>query len=122
MTPENQYIYFHNKTVLPVMIESWIKNSNNKHVLKTVRVRPGKKLILESIIGEWKMNSISYNIKDIEIWRHYNFPCGYNIGKFRLNPYSCNNYAILENENIFRCIYSEIYDEEITGLITLTCK
>ena len=112
-------IYFHNKTILPVMIESWIRNSKNINILKIVRVSPGEKVILDSNVGEWKMTSVSYNIKDIEIWRNNNFPCGYTIGKFSLEPYSNGNYALLENEDIFRCVYSEIY-EEITSLITLT--
>ena len=119
-----KYVIFHNNTELPVMVDSWIKNS-----LKCLRVGPQEKLVIHSSVGEWHVNSMLDDENDYKVWREGGLEWYVNLGKFRSNPCASGNYAWMEWEHIFDCVYSEcdpVLDprstEPITGLVTFVFK
>jgi hypothetical protein len=67
--------------------------------------------------------------KDYKQWRECGLKWYVNLGKFRSDPCASGNYAWMEWEHIFDCIYSEcepVLDprskEPITGLVTFVFK
>ena len=119
-----KYVIFHNNTELPVMVDSWIKNS-----LKCLRVGPQEKLVIHSSVGEWHVNSMLDDENDYKVWREGGLEWYVNLGKFRSNPCASGNYAWMEWEHIFDCVYSEcdpVLDsrstEPIVGLVTFVFK
>jgi len=117
-----KYIYFHNDTDLPIMVESWL---NNLSYLQYLKINPGEKIILHSSLGEWQINSIFENYDDRKIWINKGLGNHTIIGKFCLYPSESGIYSWIENEHDFECLYSEINDEikkNITGLITFSQK
>jgi len=119
-----KYINFHNNSDLPIMIDSWVKNS-----LRCLRVGPQEKLIIHSSVGEWHVNSMLDKENDYKQWREGGLKWYVNLGKFRSDPCATGNYAWMEWEHIFDCVYSEcdpVLDsrstEPITGLVTFVFK
>lgn len=119
-----KYVNFHNNTELPVMVDSWVKNS-----LKCLRIGPQEKLVIHSSVGEWHVNSMLDDENDYKVWREGGLEWYVNLGKFRSNPCASGNYAWMEWEHIFDCVYSEcdpVLDprstEPIVGLVTFVFK
>jgi len=128
-----EYIYFHNNTELPLIIEAWVW-INGTSILKTVHIEPYEKAILYSTIGEWYMNTMLLNSHDKELWIKKGLEKCVNIGKFRSKPCIMGNYCWLDWEDKFECFYTEIdsntkkelenieLGSNIDGLVTLKLK
>ena len=121
-----KYINFHNKSELPIMIDSWVDGSNS---LRCLRVGPGESIILHSSVGEWRVNSMLADEKDYKLWREGGLERYINLGKFRSDPCASGNYSWMDWEDIFDCIYSECEPtvdsrskEPIIGLVTFVFK
>ena len=119
-----KYINFHNNSDLPIMIDSWVKNS-----LKCLRVGPQEKLVIHSSVGEWHVDSMLDDENDYKVWKELGLNWYVNLGKFRSDPCASGNYAWMEWEHIFDCVYSECdttFDprskEPIIGLVTFVFK
>jgi hypothetical protein len=66
---------------------------------------------------------------DYKLWRERGLKWYVNLGKFRSNPCASGEYAWMEWEHIFDCVYSkceptfnEKSNEPITGLVTFVFK
>ena len=119
-----KYINFHNNSELPIMSDSWVNNS-----LKCLRVGSRESVILFSSVGEWHVNSMLTEETDYKLWRERGLKWYVNLGKFRSNPCASGEYAWMEWEHIFDCVYSECEttfhektNEPITGLVTFVFK
>ena len=106
------YIYFHNDSDLPLMIDYWGDGSN---CLQTLRVGPRTKILLNSSVGEWHLNTLFYSSDDKKIWIDKGFGNYNTIGKFRSNPCASGNYSWLEFYD-FDCVYSES-ESDVKGVI-----
>lgn len=118
-----KYIYFHNNTDLPIMIDSWIDGSNK---LQHMKINPNEKKIIHSSVGEWHLNTMFESMNDRIIWEEkgFNLTRYITIGKFRSNRSASGNYSWLEDD-LFECIYMENNHDnnnEIKGLITFSQK
>lgn len=112
----DEYIHFHNATPFPVMIDTWI---NTK--LESFKVPPHHLILLTSSVGEWHMNTLFPNRKDRELWdQHKGLRHFTQIGKFRNKPCAQGNYAWMEYEKPFHCMYSEFSESQVKGLITFS--
>jgi len=121
MSFETKYIYFHNDTDLPIMIDSWVDGSNTS---KCLRIEPREKLVIHSSVGEWYLNAF-LNPKDRKLWdENEQLKHVFLIGKFRSHPCSQGNYSWLEYDNLFDCIYSESnnFDDPNKGLIKFSLQ
>jgi len=121
-----KYINFHNNSELPIMVDSWIDGSNS---LRCLRVGPGEKLVIHSSVGEWHVNSMLTNEEDYKLWSEGKLNRYVTLGKFRSDPCASGNYAWMEWEHIFDCVYNEcdpVLDsrskDPITGLVTFVFK
>lgn len=121
-----KYVNFHNNSELPIMIDSWIDGSNS---LRCLRVGPQEKLVIHSSVGEWHVDSMLDDENDYKVWKELGLNRYVNLGKFRSDPCASGNYAWMEWEHIFDCIYSECdpaldsrSKEPITGLVTFVFK
>lgn len=112
-----KYMYFENKTKLPLQISSWVDGSNT---MKTIRVGPGEKWMIHSSVGEWHMDSMFYSGPDCDLWTKAGLGKHTIIGKFRSQPCASGNYSWMEYDEPFHCTYSEIADEQVKGLILFT--
>jgi hypothetical protein len=109
-------IHFHNATPFPLMIDTWI---NTK--VESFKVPPHHLILLTSSVGEWHMNTLFPDRKDRELWdQHKGLRHFTQIGKFRNKPCAQGNYAWMEYEKPFHCIYSELNDSQVKGLITFS--
>jgi hypothetical protein len=111
-----KYIYFENKTDLPVQIGSWVDGSNT---MKMVRIGPGEKWMLHSSVGEWHMDSMFEDSTDRDLWAVAGLKHHHIIGKFRSEPCASGDYSWLEYRGPFECTYNKLC-EDVRGLITLT--
>ena len=110
----DECIHFHNATPFPLMIDTWINTS-----IKSFKVPPHHLILLKSSVGEWHMNTHFPDLKDREVWDQYkNLRHFTQIGKFRNKPCAQGNYAWMEYKKPFHCIYSELNDSQVKGLIT----
>ena len=121
-----KYVNFHNNSELPIMIDSWVDKSNS---LRCLRVGPQEKLVIHSSVGEWHVNSMLTDEEDYKLWREGGLNWYVTLGKFRSDPCASGNYAWMEWEHIFDCVYNEcepmvdsISKEPITGLVTFVFK
>ncbi|NDA89751.1 MAG: hypothetical protein EBY20_02415 [Alphaproteobacteria bacterium] len=121
-----KYVNFHNSSELPIMVDSWIDGSNS---LRCLRVGPQEKLVIHSSVGEWHVNSMLVDEADYKPWREGALKWYVNLGKFRSDPCVSGDYAWMEWEDIFDCVYSECaptFDprtkEPIVGLVTFVFK
>jgi hypothetical protein len=121
----NSFIEFCNTTPLPVIVEAWESNLFGVNILEHTRIEPYETLVLHSIVGEWHLQTFFEWEEDVEAWRESGYECGVYLGKFRSNPCASGNYAWMENENDFDCIYSPFVtpmyisgDERVDGRIT----
>jgi len=106
------------------MIDSWVKNS-----LKCLRVGPQEKLVIHSSVGEWHVDSMLDDENDYKVWKEHGLNRYVNLGKFRSDPCASGNYAWMEWEHIFDCVYSKCdptldprSTEPIIGLVTFVFK
>jgi len=106
------------------MIDSWVDGSNS---LKCIKILPREKRLIHSSVGEWHVNSMFPDSEDWTSWMNLGLKWYVNLGKFRSNPCASGNYAWMEWEHIFDCVYSEcepVIEPKtkipITGLITYT--
>ena len=105
MSNKTTYIHFHNDTDLPVIIDSFVDNSN---ILQHFRIGPREKFLLHSSVGEWHVNAM-LNKEDRKIWDdNPNLKHVILIGKFRSDPCARGNYSWLEYDNLYSCIYTEL--------------
>ena len=114
------YINFHNMSELPIMIDSWVDGSHKLHCL---RVGPGEKLVIESSVGEWHINSMLDDEADRNMWSIRGLKNFINLGKFRSDPCASGNYAWMEWPYIFDCVYSKCEscsENNVHGLVTFT--
>lgn len=121
-----KYVNFHNNSDLPIMIDSWIDGSNS---LRCLRIGPQEKLIIHSSVGEWHVDSMLDDENDYKVWKELGLNRYVNLGKFRSDPCASGNYAWMEWEHIFDCVYSECdptldprSKEPIIGLVTFVFK
>ena len=109
-----EYIHFHNATPFPLMIDTWIDTSQ-----KSIKILPNYLALLHSSVGEWHMNTMFPDRKDRELWRQYKGLEKFtHIGKFRNKPCIQGNYVWMEYDKPFHCIYSEMKESKVKGLIT----
>jgi hypothetical protein len=108
-------IHFHNTTELPVMIDSWVDGSNKFY---SQRIGAGEKVLIHSSIGEWHIHSMFTDTEDRKLWVENGLGKYLLIGKFRSKPCASGNYAWMEWDDYFECIYSENESEDVKGLIT----
>lgn len=111
VTKEIDYIYFHNDTHLPVIVEGWHNKMYGLSTLIGTRVEPRQQLIVHSTVGEWHMNSMFYNKEDQSLWK--GLEKHHIIGKFRSRPCASGNYSWLEYDEPFRCVFTDITEEEL---------
>ena len=119
-----KYINFHNDSELPLNIDSWIDCSNT---LQTITIESGRKLILNSSVGEWHLQSMFINPDKRKMWCEKGLDAVLTIGKFRSQPCCLGNYVWLDYNSIFECVYSELPDDvdsenKIRGLMTFSVK
>ena len=114
VTREIQYIYFHNDSDLPVIVEGWQNTKSGISALVETRVEPRQQLIVHSTVGEWHMNSMFYDDKDIERWKGLEKHSI--IGKFRSRPCASGNYSWLEYDEPFRCVFTDITEEDLNKI------
>jgi len=110
-----KYIYFHNNTDLPIMVDSFVDNSIFS---VSIKVNPREKLILYSNVGEWHMHSMFESIEDRQIWGENGLGNCVIVGKFRSDPCASGNYSWLE-DNRFECVYETL---ENKGVISLSSR
>jgi hypothetical protein len=79
----------HNNTDLPVIIETWLPVTETLNKLCRFNIAPYETSLLESITGEWFINT------DKE-----------SIGKFRLMPCAQGDYAWMDKAQ-FQCVKSD---------------
>jgi len=120
MVKEIKYIYFHNDTELPLMIDSWIDGSN---LLYCMKIESGQKLIVHSSVGEWHLNIMFPNNEDYNLWVQ-NEPefTKYRssiLGKFSSRHCASGDYSWMEYDEPFNCEYTRVEpdDNNITELI-----
>lgn len=114
-----KYVYFHNDTHLPVMVDSWISGSNTLYCRK---IEAGERNIIHSSVGEWHLNIMFPNNSDYEIWKEKEpkfIKHSSIIGKFRCKPCTYNDYSWMEYDEPFHCDYSllETDENKVTGHI-----
>jgi hypothetical protein len=109
-----EYIHFHNASPFPVMIDTWINTT-----LESFRIPSSHIVLLESSVGEWNIHSMFPDRKDRKLWyQQKGLEKLTNIGTFRNKPCAKGNYAWMEYDEPFHCIYSEFKNSEVKGLIT----
>lgn len=112
-----KYVHFHNNTDLTINISAWVDRSN---VLQNSKIDPGAKHLLHSSVGEWHMDSMfCVDSEEYKMWKERGLTKHHIIGKFRSDPCARGEYSWL---NPFECVYSEIPENKIVGLITLSIK
>jgi hypothetical protein len=121
----NLYIEFCNSTPFPVIIEAWENAFCGLNILGHTRIEPHKTTVIHSIVGEWHIQTFFDRKDDVEAWQNAGYACGYYLGKFRSDACASGNYAWMENDNDFECVYTQFTtpmyiseDEKIDGLIT----
>ena len=101
-----KYIHFHNNTSQRIILESWIEVFDGLSSFTSKTVNAGMKLVLHSTVGEWTISDDKFCY----------------IGKFRSEPGASGNYSWLDDQNDYECVYSEINENNIIGLITFSKK
>lgn len=109
-----KYVYFENKTDLPLQISSWIDGS---HEMETIRIGPKESTIVHSSVGEWHMDSMFNNEKDRKRWIDKGLEDHLIIGKFHSQPCILGNYAWMEYDEPFYCVFTQ-NEGEPKGRIT----
>jgi hypothetical protein len=107
---EVKFIYFVNDTDLPLMIGSWVV----ANALECIKIAPREKRLINSIVGEWHMNTMLPE-EDKKLWNnHEKLQKVTHIGKFRSRPCASGNYSWMNYDNLFNCVYSKL-DEPVNG-------
>jgi hypothetical protein len=114
-----KYIYFHNDTELPLIVDSWIIGSNKLYCRK---IEAGERKIIHSSVGEWHLNFM-FTDDDYQLWvkKEPEFT-KYNrclLGNFRSKPCAMGEYSWMEYDEPFHCEYSVLEPDEnkVTGQI-----
>ena len=118
-TPVTKYIYFYNDTDLPIELHSLMKN-----VIRGIRIPPKSHVLAYSSVGEWYLQTMFHSDEDCQEWkiRGLHKYMGTQIGKFRSDPCILGNYAWMEWDDIFECVYSYNTTNEIEGQMTFRYK
>lgn len=113
-----KYIYFHNKTDVPVSISSWVDGSNTMH---SFVAPPQKNILIHSSVGEWHLDAMFQSDEDSAIWKEKGLEKYLLVGKFRSQPCASGNYSWMKYDK-FECVYSELEDSKnaVKGQITFT--
>lgn len=118
----SKLIQFHNNTDLPLMIDSWVDNSN---VLQSIKIYPRESVLLHSSVGEWHIHSMLESKEDRMVWEEKEIE-ELTIGTFRSQPCASGNYSWLDCPSIFTCEYTQEYiiteNNDRVGLITFSQK
>lgn len=119
-TDQTKYIQFCNNTDLPILIDSWIDDSN---MHECIRVDAKETRVIHSSVGEWHLHTMFDCAKDIQLWKEKGLEKYNNIGKFRSMPCALGNYSWMESAR-FQCVYSEETKnvKSVHGLITFSQK
>ena len=102
-----EHIIFHNKTHLPIIVETWVYNNPN---LINVVIEPFEKKQLYISTGEWYINCRFYEEHRKLLWKQFytnklsNLVFLYYLGKFRNTPCFRGDYSWLEYD-WFECLY-----------------
>lgn len=105
-------IYFQNNTELPIVVETWIKVTNDLSRLIDICILPNETTEIKSLTGEWKIHRMFSETENSELWNEFtkinkNIPLY--LGKFR-NQKAVNDehiwmdtdlFCLTEKENIF---------------------
>lgn len=119
-TVNQKYVYFHNDSELPVMVDSWITNSNKLYCRK---IEAGERKIINSSVGEWHLNIMFPENDDYQLWKEKEPKITENrssiLGKFRCESCFSGNYSWMEYDEPFHCEYSILEPDEnkVTGQI-----
>ena len=87
------FIYFLNNIDKPIIVESWKNN-----VFSGIIVDTKEKMLLESDVGEWHLNTMFSDPENVNKWHEFhknNLYYDYDIGKFRNKPCASGNYCWL---------------------------
>jgi len=107
------YVYFHNDSELPVMVDSWITDNNQLYCRK---IDAGQKLIIHSSVGEWHLNIMFPDYDDYQLWvqKEPNITEKRSsiVGKFRCESCFSGNYSWMEYDEPFHCEYSKVEPDE----------
>lgn len=106
-------IIFKNKSGLPITICTWIKKSEGLSETKDVYVKDTEEVKLISSTGEWYLETMFEDRKDIDLWESHGYKI-LEIGKFRSKPCASNNYSWMYHDD-----FKAIYDD---GTITFVCN
>ena len=113
-------IHFHNTTELPVMIDSWIDNSNTFYSRK---IEAGEKAIIYSSVGEWHIHSRMDDEEDRQKWVDKDLDRYLLIGRFWSQPCANGKYSWMQWEERFDCVYSKHeLGGDVKGLIRFVYK
>lgn len=108
------YIYFHNASPYPLMVDTWINLTMESRLLQ-----PNSIYLLESSTTEWRINTMFENKKNREIWEETGYGSLTQLGMFSCVPCIKGKHVWMEHDDPFDCVYSKIEDDEKTdGLVT----
>lgn len=118
-TVNKKYVYFHNDTELPVMIDSWITGSNTLYCRK---IEAGERKMIHSSVGGWHMNIMFPDNNEYELWKEKEpkfTKYSSILGKFRCEPFASGKYSWMEYDEPFHCEYTvlEPHENKVTGHI-----
>ena len=108
------YIYFHNASPFPLMVDTWINLTMESRL-----IQPNGIYLLERSTTEWHMNTMFFgDKKNREIWEKNGYGSLTQLGMFSSVPCIKGNHVWMEHDGPFDCIYSKIKDGKTDGLIT----
>lgn len=124
------YIYFHNNTGLPMIVETCFGNNFDEFFnRKAFTIKPHERHLVHNEkkdVCEWRLHTSFdfYDKENIKVWTDRGLNYVTNIGRFRNKPYASGNYSWLEVdvEDLFEVEYSEIVAYGVKGQITLSEK
>ena len=97
-------VYFHNCTDLPIMINSFVDGSSR---LFCKKVEPKEKVLVNSSVGKWYLDSMFPLLSDIKKWREKGLEKCVLVGEFQTCASSYGEQVFMEHDDPFRCIYSQ---------------
>ena len=97
-------MYFQNNTDLPIVVETWVKESDCLSRLIDICILPSEKKEIKSLTGEWNIHRMFSENKNNNIWDDYITTTSQTIplylGKFR-NQKAYNNEHIWVDTDLF---------------------
>lgn len=101
-----KYVNFHNASDVSIMVDSWVDGSNS---LQSIKIEPGKIVVLHSSVGEWHLNAMFEDEADRNIWNEAGLERYTLVGKFRSQSCMSGDYSWMEFDK-FECVYSKLED------------